>query len=164
MGLQEKVASLEEVAAYCRKYRLNGKRVVLTFGAYDIIHLGHVLYLEKARALGDVLIVRVTDDATVRQAKGPERPINKQEDRAMVVAAFESVGHVIIFNEEDCVLIEAFQPDVCVYSQTSKKTMDDRLGQQALVAAQGGEIVCLTEFFERHTSDIIQEIRGSEKR
>lgn len=90
-----------------------GKTVVLTNGCFDILHVGHVRYLQKARALGDLLVVGVNTDESVRRLKGPDRPINAERDRAEVLAALECVDYVTLFDEDTPIeLIRAVQPDI----------------------------------------------------
>lgn len=95
------------------RYTLSAQRLVLTNGCFDILHVGHVRYLQKARALGDFLLVGINSDASVRQLKGPERPVNQERDRAEVVAALACVDAVCIFSEQTADrLIEVVRPDV----------------------------------------------------
>ncbi len=94
---------------------LSGKRVVFTNGVFDILHAGHVDYLAKAKAFGDVLIVGVNRDASVRRLKGPERPLQSERDRALIVAALKSVDYVVLFAEDTPErLIKEIRPDVLV--------------------------------------------------
>lgn len=102
-------------AAFAAAHRAEGRRVVFTNGVFDILHAGHVRYLETARGLGDVLIVGVNADASVRAIKGPARPINPEHERAEILAALAFVDAVVIFDDETpASLIEMIQPDVLV--------------------------------------------------
>ncbi len=92
-------ANHDRIAELAASLRADGKRIVFTNGVFDILHAGHVTYLEKARALGDVLVVGLNTDASVRRLKGPERPINSEDDRACVIAALRAVDHVILFGD-----------------------------------------------------------------
>lgn len=95
--------------------KIAGKTVVFTNGCFDILHVGHVRYLAAARAMGDVLVVGVNTDESVRRLKGPERPINSENDRAEVLAALECVDYLTLFGEDTPVeLIRAIQPDIDV--------------------------------------------------
>ena len=92
-----------------------GKTIVFTNGVYDLIHAGHVTLLEKAKRLGDVLIVGINTDASVKRLKGPKRPIANQSDRALVLAALEAVDYVVFFNEDTPYeLIQKLKPDILV--------------------------------------------------
>jgi rfaE bifunctional protein nucleotidyltransferase chain/domain len=98
-----------------RRHRERGARIVFTNGCFDVLHRGHVGYLAQARELGDVLIVAVNSDQSVRRLKGPQRPVNHVEDRVAVLAALACVDHVVVFEEDSpAALIEAIRPDVYV--------------------------------------------------
>jgi D-glycero-beta-D-manno-heptose 1-phosphate adenylyltransferase len=98
-SVNRKILNLEELASESAQLRSAGKRVVATNGCFDILHVGHVRYLAAARRLGDVLVVGLNGDSSVRRLKGEGRPINRAEDRAEVLAALESVDYVTIFLE-----------------------------------------------------------------
>jgi rfaE bifunctional protein nucleotidyltransferase chain/domain len=89
-----------EIAAHAGKLRREGRRIAFTNGVFDILHVGHVRYLQEARALGDALIVGVNSDASVRRLKGPTRPVNPQDERAEVLVALRCVDAVCIFEED----------------------------------------------------------------
>lgn len=95
----ERFITKEELTALGKKYREEGSRLVLTNGCFDLLHTGHVRYLEQARALGDALIVAVNSDRSVQELKGPTRPINSEQDRAEVLGALRCVDYVTIFDE-----------------------------------------------------------------
>ena len=110
-----KVVSLEELEKLAKDFRVAGKKIVATNGCFDLLHVGHVRYLKAARALGDALIVGINGDESVRELKGPGRPINNQNDRAEVVAALEYVDLVTIFPETRATkFLERAAPDVYV--------------------------------------------------
>src|SRR3954452_14113707 len=96
MDFREKVVAWNELPQWRKKMRERGKRLVVTNGCFDLLHLGHVTYLETARSHGDALLVGVNGDEGVRQLKGPDRPINEEYDRAAVLAALESVAGVCV--------------------------------------------------------------------
>lgn len=111
----EKLIPLENLPGRVQRWRDEGKKIVATNGCFDLLHVGHVRYLNAARALGDVLIVGINGDASVRALKGEARPINKSEDRAEVVAALESVDLVVIFPGTRATdFLELASPDVYV--------------------------------------------------
>src|SRR5438128_10007342 len=97
--MSPKIVDLEELSDRCEKLRAAGKKLVATNGCFDLLHPGHVRYLQAARALGDTLAVGLNGDRSVRELKGPGRPINNERDRAEVLAALESVDFVTIFPE-----------------------------------------------------------------
>jgi D-beta-D-heptose 7-phosphate kinase / D-beta-D-heptose 1-phosphate adenosyltransferase len=97
------------------RLKKEGKKVVFTNGCFDILHVGHVKYLQEAKSYGDVLIVGLNSDSSVRELKGPTRPVNVQEDRAYILAALESVDYVVLFSEETPhELIKNIGPDILV--------------------------------------------------
>ena len=113
--ISEKVVPLEELAQRASKLRAAGKKIVATNGCFDLLHVGHVRYLNAARALGDALIVGINADESVRELKGPGRPVNNQNDRAEIVAALECVDLVAIFLEMRATrFLELAAPDVYV--------------------------------------------------
>jgi len=110
-----KIGTLSEVAERLEAARRSGKKVALANGVFDLLHVGHVRYLEGARALGDLLVVAVNSDASTRRHKGPSRPLVPERERAEVVAALACVDHVVIFDEPDVRgVIRALRPEVQV--------------------------------------------------
>src|SRR5438445_321075 len=115
MNLLEKIISWDRLPAWRSAMRASGKKLVVTNGCFDLLHLGHVTYLETARNQGDALLVGVNGDNAVRELKGPERPLNEESDRAAVLAALESVTGVCIFAERLATrFLAAAQPDIYV--------------------------------------------------
>ena len=138
------------------EYRQQGKRIVFTNGCFDILHSGHVTFLQQARALGDVLIVGVNSDASVRRLKGETRPINNQADRVTVLAALEAVDHVVLFDEDTPErLISQLRPDVHV--KGSDYTID-RLPEARIVESYGGQVVILPLVEGKSTTAIVGKI------
>ncbi|RDU59346.1 D-glycero-beta-D-manno-heptose 1-phosphate adenylyltransferase, partial [Helicobacter sp. MIT 14-3879] len=135
------------------KETLINKKVVFTNGCFDILHAGHVSYLEKARKLGDVLIVGLNSDDSVRKLKGEERPINSQEDRALILASLACVSYVIIFNEETPLrLISQIMPDILVKGADYKN--------KEIVGSEHAKTVELIDILpSRSTTSIINRIR-----
>jgi D-glycero-beta-D-manno-heptose 1-phosphate adenylyltransferase len=113
--MKEKIVEMKELAARAQEFRAAGKRLVATNGCFDLLHVGHVRYLEAARALGDALAVAVNGDRSARELKGPGRPLNNERDRAEVLAALEDVDLVVIFPELRATrFIEAVAPAIYV--------------------------------------------------
>jgi len=113
--MTNKIISLDELPARIKALRATGKRIVTTNGCFDLLHIGHVRYLKAARALADVLVVGVNGDRSVRELKGPRRPLNNEKDRAELLASLESVDLVAIFPELRATqFIELVTPDVYV--------------------------------------------------
>lgn len=109
------IKSKEEIVALSDRLKKEGKKVVFTNGCFDILHVGHVKYLQEAKSYGDVLIVGLNSDSSVRELKGPTRPVNSEDDRAYILAALESVDYVVVFSEETPHdLIKSIAPDILV--------------------------------------------------
>lgn len=154
--LARKIVTREELLA--RHSRPRTERVVFTNGCFDILHRGHVEYLEKARALGDRLVVAVNSDRSVRALKGPSRPINPEEDRVVVLAALASVDEVTIFDEDTPrELLTALLPDVLV--KGGDYAADEVVGRAEVLAA-GGEVVILPLVPGRSTTRLIERTRS----
>ncbi len=152
-------ADLDALAARLDVYRRQGRRIVFTNGCFDILHRGHVTYLSRARALGDVLVVGVNSDEGIRRLKGPGRPINTLEDRLQVLAALSCVDHLIAFDEDTPhALIRVIRPDVFVKGGDYTR---DRLPEAALVEELGGVVRILPFVESRSTTGLIERIRGN---
>ncbi len=120
---REKIQPLAEIARYRDLLADEGQRLVFTNGCFDLLHVGHVRYLQEARALGEALCVAVNGDASVRALKGPTRPINSEQDRAEVLAALACVDYVVIFHTERVTdLVHALRPQI--YAKGGDYTMD----------------------------------------
>jgi D-beta-D-heptose 7-phosphate kinase / D-beta-D-heptose 1-phosphate adenosyltransferase len=140
------------------RHRERGDRIVFTNGCFDVLHRGHVAYLTQARELGDVLIVAVNSDASVRRLKGPHRPVNHVEDRVAVLAALSCVDHVVVFDEDSpAALIEAVRPDVYVKGGDYQPEL---VPEAPLVRRLHGEVRTLGYVPDRSTSAIIDRIRS----
>jgi rfaE bifunctional protein nucleotidyltransferase chain/domain len=137
--------------------RATGARLVFTNGCFDLLHPGHVRYLEAARALGDLLVVGVNDDASVRRLKGPGRPILLLTERAEVLAGLTAVDHVVVFTEDTPLrVIEALQPDVLV--KGADWGADEIVGRD-VVLARGGRVERIDLIPGVSTSEIVRRIR-----
>ncbi len=137
----DRILSREQIAQTAAALRLQGKKIVFTNGCFDILHAGHVAYLEQARQLGDVLIVGLNSDASVSRLKGPLRPVNREGDRARVIAGLRSVDYVAIFSEDTPYeLIDAIRPDILVKGGDWRP--EDIVGSN-LVLASGGKVLSL---------------------
>lgn len=150
--------TLEEARIEIEAARREGKKIVFTNGCFDIIHAGHIALLRKAREHGDLLVIGLNSDDSVRRLKGPERPVHHEDDRVTVMSELESVGIVIVFDEDTPLrLIEALKPDVLV--KGADYTKSQVVGAD-IVESYGGE-VALVELLEgRSTTGAIQRIRS----
>ena len=139
-----------------KQLKREGKKVVFTNGCFDILHRGHVEYLTKARALGDVLFVGINTDASVKRIKGQNRPIICQEDRAFVLSALQVVDYVCLFDEDTPhKLIELIVPDVLV--KGSDWLIDSIVGRD-IVEGAGGKVQTIHFVSKCSTTDIIKKI------
>ncbi len=157
-GAQGVFLEEDELLRRVAEHRSQGRRIVFTNGCFDVLHRGHVMCLEQARALGDVLVVAVNDDAGVARLKGPDRPINAAGDRVAVLAALDCVDHVTLFAQDDpSELIRLIRPDVYVKGGDYHP---DLLPEAALVRELGGEAHVLGYVPDRSTTAIVNRIRG----
>jgi rfaE bifunctional protein nucleotidyltransferase chain/domain len=146
-----------EAAAFVRSAKAAGKRIVFTNGVFDLLHVGHVRYLEEARALGDVLLVGLNSDASTRTIKGESRPLVAQEERAEVLLALRCVDAVVVFDEPTAdALLESLRPDVYV---KGGDYADQGPPEAATVRQYGGEVRTLVQVEGRSTTDLIDVIR-----
>ncbi len=142
--------------------RVAGRRVVLANGCFDILHVGHVRYLQAARALGDVLVVAVNDDASVRAIKGSGRPVMNLDERVRLVSALEAVDYVVAFSEPDAGrVIERLRP--AVHAKGTDYTTEN-VPEGDRVRAYGGEVRIAGDPKDRSTRDILRRIRNASPR
>jgi D-beta-D-heptose 7-phosphate kinase/D-beta-D-heptose 1-phosphate adenosyltransferase len=146
------------VAAAVAFHRRQGRRVVFTNGCFDLLHRGHVDLLNRAKALGDVLVVGLNSDAGVRRLKGPQRPLNPAEDRAQVLAALSCVDHLVLFDEPTATaLVELLRPDVYVKGGDYTTAM---VPEAPHVEAYGGQVLILPYVEDRSTTALVERIRA----
>ena len=156
---KEKLKSINELIPVVRHLQKEGKKVVFTNGCFDILHPGHIRYLKKASRQGDILVVAINSDASVKRIKGDNRPINNQEERAEVLCALEMVSFVTIFEEDDPFeVIKALQPDVLVKGGDWR--LEEIVGRD-IIEAGGGKVLSLP--FEKgySTTSLIEKIISS---
>ncbi len=141
-----------------KKWKEEGKKIVFTNGCFDIIHAGHVDYLEKAKQLGDVLIVGLNSDDSVRRLKGEDRPVNIQEHRKRVLEALKPVDMVVIFEEDTPErLIKEIKPDVLV--KGGDWSIENIVGAD-FVMSYGGQVKTIDFVYDISTTKIIQKARN----
>ena len=151
-----RVAGIGELKSIRAGLRGDGKKVVFTNGVFDLIHRGHIEYLSKAKALGDVLIVGVNDDASVRRIKGSNRPVVNESDRAYIVANLSPVDYACLFSEDTPLeIISALVPDVLVKGADWK--IDDIVGKDVVERA-GGKVSAIEVVPDRSSSSLIARI------
>ena len=146
-----------ELPKLLKKLKRQKQKIIFTNGVFDILHRGHVEYLAKAKSFGDVLILGLNSDASVRRLKGKNRPINKQFDRAIVLLALESVDYVVLFSSDTPLkLIESIKPDVLVKGADYKIT--EIVGSE-FVLSYGGEVKTVKLTKGRSTSNTIKKMK-----
>lgn len=160
MELQQKILPLEDVAEWRESLRKEGRTLVVTNGCFDILHAGHVVYLDAASSEGDVLLVGLNGDASVRELKGAGRPVNPGSDRATVLAGLTAVAAVTVFAELDALrLLELTKPDV--YVKGGDYTINTiNQPERRLVEGQGGRIVILPGVEGRSTTAILERAKS----
>ena len=152
-----RVISRDDVSAFVGGQRAAGRRIVFTNGVFDLLHPGHVRYLQEARALGDLLIVGLNADESVRRNKGPNRPINPQHERAEVLAALACVDAVTIFSEDTpAEIITLVQPDILV--KGADWAADAIVGRDT-VEARGGRVVRVPVEAGHSTTAIVDRVK-----
>ena len=156
--MSNKILSLDQLRAESRRLRVEGKRVVATNGCFDILHVGHVRYLAAARKLGDVLVVGLNGDDSVRQLKGANRPVNRERDRAEVLAALESVDYVTIFLEKRATdFLRAAQP--AIYAKGGDYTTDTLDPEEQAILGEFGTTIEIIPFEKGYsTSELLTRI------
>ena len=148
------IKSFEEIDVIVERYKQNGKKVVFTNGCFDILHVGHVKYLQIAKSFGDVLIVGLNSDESVSRLKGPSRPVNPAEDRAYLLAALEAVDFVVPFEADTPYeLIKMIQPDVLVKG-------GDYEGKEVIGTEFASELKLVDFVDGKSTTKTIEKIRG----
>ena len=158
MNFREKIIAWNQLPAWRAALRAGGRKLVVTNGCFDLLHAGHVTYLENARNRGDALLVGINGDAATRQLKGPGRPVNVETDRAAVLAALESVTAVCIFPEKTMTkFLAAAQPDI--YVKGGDYTLDTlNQDERRAVESAGGEIVILPFVPGKSTTALLEKI------
>jgi rfaE bifunctional protein nucleotidyltransferase chain/domain len=158
VDFRDKIISADQLPAWRKELAASGKKLVVTNGCFDLLHLGHVTYLQAARGLGDCLLVGVNSDASVRAIKGPDRPLNSEADRAAVLAALAAVDAVSIFPEPNALaFLRRVHPDV--YVKGGDYTLDTiNQEERRLVESLGGRVVVLGGVPGRSTSNLVRRL------
>jgi len=159
-----KIRTLDELAALRDEWKSAGRKVVWTNGCFDILHVGHLRSLRDAKALGDILIVGVNSDSSVRAVKGESRPVVSQQDRAELLAGLEPVDYVVIFDEPDPVAaISRLKPDI--HCKGAEYADGQRpVPERDVVLSYGGEIRYLPFHQGRSTTNLIDRLSSAENR
>lgn len=150
------IINRKDIAELSTDLKKNGKKIIFTNGCFDIIHSGHVTYLNKSKALGDVLIVGLNSDSSVKRLKGDKRPINTEHDRAYILDNLKAVDYVCIFDEDTPLeLIKKVLPDIITKGGDYKK---DEVVGYSVVKEYGGDVVIIDLVEGKSTTEIIKRI------
>ncbi len=161
MNNPRKLVDLAQLSTIIADLRSAGQRVVFTNGCFDIIHPGHILHLQQARQEGDVLVVAINSDESVRRLKGPDRPVFSEQERAMMLTALEPVDYIVIFDTLRVTgLIGAVKPDT--YIKGGDYTIDTLIPEERQALEDcGAQIVILPEIGSFSTTGIIERVRNN---
>lgn len=166
--IQSKIVSAEEARVIISSWQDNGEKVVFTNGCFDILHRGHVTYLAKAASKGRHLVLGINSDASVRrQNKGPERPINDEQSRALVVASLEVISLVVVFdNDTPLELIKFLQPTILAKGADYDATVTDENHPKYIVGSKevkekGGSVITIPLEEGCSTTNIVRKLKGS---
>lgn len=155
--MKNKIVTMEELQKICKQLKADHKSIAATSGCFDILHAGHVTYLEEASKKGDILIVLLNSDISVRKLKGRERPIVPQNERALVLSGLESVDYISLFEEETpCGAIERFQPDIWIKGGDYKGKY---IPEMRVIEAYGGVVKYVSMVEGCSSTNIIEKIK-----
>jgi rfaE bifunctional protein nucleotidyltransferase chain/domain len=160
LNFRDKAVPYEKLAEWREKFRSSGKKLVVTNGCFDLLHLGHVSYLEAARQNGDALLVGINSDSAVRGLKGEGRPVNSEEDRALVVAALESVNFVSVFPDVRATdFLALAKPDIYVKGgDYTLETLNKE--ERSTVEKNGGRIVLIPFVPGKSTTSVLNKLKS----
>lgn len=158
MNFRDKIIAAENLAAWRAALRARGQKLVVTNGCFDLLHVGHITYIESARNLGDALLIGVNGDESVRQLKGPTRPVNHELDRSAILAALQCVDATCIFPEKTATrFLAAAQPDI--YVKGGDYTLETlNQDERRAVESNGGRIVIIPFVPGKSTTAILEKI------
>ena len=156
--IQKKIKTTTEIKHLLSVWRFKDEKIVFTNGCFDILHVGHVRYLQQARALGDFLVIGLNSDASVRALKGPERPVQSESNRAEILAALACVDYVTVFTEATAEnVIREVKPDIYV---KGGDWAVDKIIEAPIVLSYGGEVRSLQLVAGSSTTSIINRMRA----
>ena len=156
-----KILTIKKCIEYIQNYREAGKKIVFTNGCFDVLHVGHLTLLEKAKSFGHILIVGVNSDESVRKLKGENRPVNNQEDRTRLLAALSVVDHVTVFEEDTpCEIISRLEPDIHVKGGDYDPDDFENMPEAKVVKNYGGEVKIISLIDGKSSSKIIRQMQN----
>ena len=161
-SMKKKIVSKDELKNKLFLLKQEGKKIVSTSGCFDILHSGHVEYLEAAKERGDILVIMLNSDLSVKQLKGPDRPIVNEQDRAIVLAGLEAVDYICIFDDlTPCNLIAELKPDIVIKGGDYE---GKHIPEMDTVAEYGGRVEYVLMVEGHSTTNIVQKIEESVRR
>jgi len=156
-----KIKTLRQIKEITAKIQKGGGKIVFTNGCFDLLHIGHIRYLKEAKKLGDILIVGINRDSSVRKLKGKNRPFVPERERAEIIASLETVNYVVLFSEPTPLkVIRELKPDILVKGADYEK---EEVAGKNVVEARGGKLILIPFFNDHSTSSLIQKIKHSVK-
>lgn len=151
-----KIKTINELKDISKKLRNEGKIVITTNGVFDILHIGHIRYLQEAKKLGGILIVAINSDSSVKKIKDPKRPLNNENDRAEALAALECIDYVAIFDEDDPIIfLKAIKPNIHVKGGDYDMS---KIIEKDTVEENDGKVILIPEIKGYSTTDLINKI------
>ena len=155
-SLEKKIVPPENLGKLITELKSQGKTIITTNGCFDILHLGHIKYLHEAKQLGDILIVGINSDASVKKLKGPKRPINSEQVRALQLSGLESVNYVTIFEENTPEkLLAVLKPNFHVKGGDYSP---GQLPEKTVVESNGGKVICLSMIKGFSTTELLKKM------
>jgi len=165
MASSSKIINLTELAELVSVLKKKGKKVVWTNGCFDILHAGHIHLLEQARSFGDILIVGLNTDDSIKRLKGPERPINPENERVQVISALSPVDYIVLFEEDTpCNAISILMPDIHVKGGDYDPNDYEKMPEAKIINEYGGEVKIIPLVKGHSTTNIIKKIKSVENR
>ncbi|MCM8830147.1 MAG: D-glycero-beta-D-manno-heptose 1-phosphate adenylyltransferase [Candidatus Omnitrophica bacterium] len=159
--MRGKIKSFREIKKISRQLKKEGRKIIFTNGCFDILHKGHIRLLKKAKSLGEVLIVGLNTDSSVRRLKGEDRPFFKQDERAEILSSLEMVDYIVLFPQDTPYkLIETIKPDILVKGGDYRK--DGVVGRD-IVESYGGKVYIFPVVKGVSTTKIVEKIKKAEK-
>ena len=153
--LNKKIKTIQEIKEIVKELKSQNKKIAMCNGCFDILHIGHIKFLEEAKKQADILIVGLNSDSSVKENKGPKRPINAEENRANILASLEPVDYIVIFSEKTPIsLVEEIKPDVFV---NGAEYGEDCI-EAPVVKKHGGKIHLVKNYFGTSTTELIKKI------
>lgn len=158
-AIQNKIISWDEAVRLAQQYRFRGKKMVFTNGCFDLLHRGHVSYLAKARALGDIMFVGLNTDSSVKRLKGESRPLQDETTRALIMASLVCVDHVVLFDQDTPLeLIQTIVPNIL--TKGADYQIHNIVGADVVIAA-GGEVKTIELVDGYSTTNIVKKMNAN---